>query len=205
MAKANLLIEVMSLATSIALLAPNADLLPSAECSYAPHRWWWFKNNLNNKTTKNKHQRTPKSLSLNSLKPLAWNSWCLQICVPKVTLTQSAHLPQRGGHPQSRTSSGADALPSWCWEKTWLYHPGQPLALSSQHGTGQAAIQAVDCSQTLPSSGKEGWPLWEGAPSYRSLLRPALSLPVLSWGWQFKQALSLCIQSRFMRADKDVT
>lgn len=37
LAKANLLIEVMSLATSIAMLAPNADLLPSAEC-YAPQK-----------------------------------------------------------------------------------------------------------------------------------------------------------------------
>lgn len=32
MAKANLLIEFMSLATSIAMLARNAGLLPSAEC-----------------------------------------------------------------------------------------------------------------------------------------------------------------------------
>lgn len=37
MATTNLLIEVMSLATSIAMLAPNAALLPSAEC-YVPQR-----------------------------------------------------------------------------------------------------------------------------------------------------------------------
>lgn len=158
MAKVNLLIEVISLATPIALLAPNAILLPSAEYSYVHHRWWWFKQNTNNKTTKNKHQRTPKSLSSNSLKPLIWNSWCLQIWVLKVTLTQSTHLPQRGGHPQSQMSSDADALPSWCWEKTWLYRPGQPpaLCLPAWHRPGSHAGCGLFTAQTLPSSGKGG-------------------------------------------------
>lgn len=37
---------------------------------------------------------------------------------------------------------------------------------------------------------------------HRSLLRPKSALDVLSWRWQFKQILSLCVQSKFMGTDK---
>lgn len=59
MAKANLLIEVVSLATFIAMLAPNANLLLSAECSYAPHT---DDGGLKKIPTKNNRKQTPKNL-----------------------------------------------------------------------------------------------------------------------------------------------
>lgn len=135
MTKANLLIEVMSLSTSIAMLAPKASLLPSAEC-YAPCRWRWSKNNSNNKTTENKHQSTPKSHSFNSLKPLIWNSWCLQIWVLKVTLTQSPHLPWRAGYPKAR--------------QLWRRCPSQPVLGENMVVLSQWAPSPLPSSMAQP-------------------------------------------------------
>lgn len=202
MAKANLLIEVVSLAASIAMLALNANLLPSAECSYVPHRWWWFKKNP-----------TTKQLKTNTKEPQKAFPWIKTTYMEFLVFSDlSAKGHSDSNHPSSperwpspkpgelwcRCSSklvlGEDVIvPSWAAPSPLppsVAQPRQPCRLWTVH-------------RYCPAVGR--WPLWEGPPSPRSLLRPALSLPVLSWGWQFKQALSLCIQSRFMRADKDVT
>lgn len=44
-----------------------------------------------------------------------------------------------------------------------------------------------------------------GCLLFQVVAKPVLTPGLLSGGGQFKQALSLCVQSRFMRADKDVT
>lgn len=156
----------------------------------------------NNKTSKNEHQRTPKSLSLSSLKTI-YMEFLVFADLSAEGHSDSKHPPS----PESWPSPKPDEHWRRCSSKPVLDGGcallASPQPCASQRGTAQAAVQALDCSQDRPCLAVPA--LWEGPPSHRSLLRPALSLPVLSWGWQFKQALSLCIQSRFMRADKDVT
>lgn len=151
MAKANLLIEFMSLATSIAMLAPNAGLLPSAEC-YAPHRWWWFKK----AQQQNNQKQTPKNPKkpfleffknhlygiLGVCRPKCWRSLWLkaptfptELAIPKARRALTQMLFQ--------ASAGKDVvvIPSWpalSPVPPSVAQPRQPCRLRTVHRTGLA-------------------------------------------------------------------
>lgn len=107
----------------------------------------------NNKTTKNKHQRTPKSLSLSSLKTI-YMEFLVFADLSAEGHSDSKHPPS----PESWPSPKPDEHWRRCsskpvLEKMWLCPPGQPsaLCLPAWHSPGSRAGSGLFTGQALPS------------------------------------------------------
>lgn len=102
------------------------------------------------------------------------------------------------GHVLKSHFSSSFIFTPRCQSCFWKKSPSKKTRGKGPHPPTHHLNKPAACLAGLHSR------FWGGLFS-RLVARAGVTPGLLSGGGQFKQALSLCVQSRFMRADKDVT